>query len=134
MAKSRKKSHFSPCYRHFFILPYISIFSECHTHHEAHSVLVGVLVMIVETADVLHVDELEDVVDADRKLVVGLLGVHHMTTLGEEHEDVTPGVLVKERVVLVAQSSPQTTETDILAPLEFLQERYAVEYLAVEVP
>ena len=94
----------------------------------------SVLVVIVETADVLHVDELEDVVDADRKLVVGLLGVHHMTTLGEEHEDVAPGVLVKERVVLVAQSSPQATETDILAPLEFLQERYAVEYLSIEVP
>ena len=79
---------------------------ECHAHHEANTVLVGVLVVIVETADVLYMDELEDVVDADRKLVVGLLRVHHMTTLGEQHKDVALGILLEERVVLVGQASP----------------------------
>ena len=48
----------------------------------------SILVVIVETADVLHMDELEDVVDSDRELVVGFLRVHDMTALGEEHEDV----------------------------------------------
>ena len=107
---------------------------ECHAHHEADAVLVGVLVVIVETADILYMDELEDVVDADGKLVIGLLAVHHMTALGEQHEDVALGVLREERVVLVGQSSPQATESDVLAPLELLQQRYAVEDLAVEIP
>ena len=94
----------------------------------------GVLVVIVETADVLYMDELEDVVDADRELVVGLLRIHDTTALGEEHEDVAIGVLLEEGVVLVGQSAPQAAESNILAPLEFLQERYAVEDLAVEIP
>ena len=107
---------------------------ECHAHHEADAVLVGVLVVIVETADILYMDELEDVVDADGKLVIGLLAVHHMTALGEHHEDVALGVLLEEGVVLVGQTAPQAAESDVLAPLEFLQERYAVEDLAVEIP
>mgnify|MGYP003424534737 FL=1 len=107
---------------------------ECHAHHEADAVLVGVLVVIVETADILYMDELEDVVDADGKLVIGLLAVHHMTALGEQHEDVALGVLLEERVVLVGQSSPQATESDVLAPLELLQQWYAVENLSVEIP
>ena len=57
-----------------------------------------------------------------------------MATLREHHDDVALGILLKERIVLVTQSSPQTAESDVLAPLELLQPRYAVENLSVEIP
>ena len=89
------------------------------------------IVVIVESADVFHMYELEDVVDAERELVVWLLRVHHTAAVGEHHKDVALGVLLEERVVLVCQFSSQATVANILAPLEFLQQWYSVEYLAV---
>ena len=77
----------------------------------------SILVVIVETAYILNMYEFEDVMDTYRELVIWFLVVHNMATLWEQHEDVTLRILFEERVVLVAQSSPQATESDILAPL-----------------
>ena len=77
----------------------------------------SILVVIVETAYILNMYEFEDVMDTYRELVIWFLAVHNMATLGEQHEDVTLRILFEERVVLVAQASPQAAESDILAPL-----------------
>ena len=51
-------------------------FSERHADHHAEAVLVGGGELVVaETTDVLDVEELEDVVDAQRELHIGTLGV-----------------------------------------------------------
>ena len=49
---------------------------ERHADHHAEAVLVGRgKLIVVETTDVLDMEELEDVVDAQRELHVGTLGV-----------------------------------------------------------
>ena len=51
--------------------------SECHADFEADAPSVGVGVALVgEAADVVNLDEFEDVVDADAPLDVGFVGVH----------------------------------------------------------
>ena len=111
------------------------LFSERHSHHKSNSILVNSgIIVIVESADVFHVDEFEYVVYAEGEFVVWRFGVHHAATSREHHEYVALGVLLKDRVVLVGQLAPKATECYILAPLQFLKQWYAVEYLAVEVP
>ena len=57
-----------------------------------------------------------------------------MGSLGEVHESVAAVVLLQEGIVLVAELAPEHAETDDLAPVELLEQRYAVEQSAVEVP
>ena len=47
---------------------------------------------------------------------------------------ITAGVVEPEGVVLVGEITPHHVETDILTPLKFLDERYAIEQLTIKVP
>ena len=72
--------------------------------------------------------------NASYHLYIGALGVHHVTTLGESHQLYRTGIGLVVGIVLVGQLAPQAFHAEILAPLEFLEQRDAVEYLSVEVP
>ena len=77
---------------------------ECHSHHEADSVLVYArIVVVVKAADVFHMYEFEYVMNAEGEFVVWSLGVHDTTTGREHHEHVALGVLFEERVVFVRE-------------------------------
>ena len=93
--------------------------SECHADFEADAPAVRVGIMKVgDAADVVDFDEFEDVVDADAPLHVGG-GV---------------GIVEGGGVVLVGELSPEHVDAKTLAPLEFVEERNAVEEPSVEVP
>ena len=91
-------------------------------------------VVVTQAAHVLHVEELQNVVNAQDQLDVGLLGVHDVRALGEVHELSAALVLLKEGVVLVGQRAPEHPDADVLAQVELLEQGHAVEDLAVEVP
>ena len=108
---------------------------ECGADHEADAVFVGGgKLVVVQTAYVLHMDEFEDVVDTQRQFHVGALGIDDVRALREVHEQRRAGILLEEGVVLVGELAPEDAEADILTPLEFLQQRNAIEELTIEVP
>ena len=85
--------------------------SERHAEHEADAPLVGLRIFRVsQTADVLDVEQLEDVVYARDGLDVGCLGVHRareilklavgLEAAGEVVEAVVVGILRQEGVAL----------------------------------
>ena len=77
---------------------------------------------------------LEDVVDAEDDFCVWPMRIHHVATIREVHEPAVTLVLFQKGIVLVRQRSPKHAEADVLAPMKFLDQRYAVENLAVHVP
>ena len=79
-------------------------------------------------------EEFENVVYAYRYLPVRTALIHHMTTLGEHHQDIARLVLCQEWIVFIRQASPQHLGADKLAPFQTLEERYAVKQFAVKVP
>lgn len=79
-------------------------------------------------------DNLEDVVNAEGEFPIGLLGVDDIGALWEIHEEGTALVLCQEGIVLVAETAPQATQSNPLAPLETLEQGDAVEELATHVP
>lgn len=89
---------------------------------------------VVQTAHILHMYDLEDVVDTGHNLDIGFVGVHEMTTVGEVHQFVAASILRQIRVVLVGKVTPEGVHGNIFAPLQFLDEGDAVEELAVQVP
>ena len=81
-----------------------SLVSESQSYDVAHTPLGAVgQVGIAETAYVLDMPDLEDVVDANDELGIGTVGVHNVTTLGEVHQTAVAAVLLQKRIVLVAQ-------------------------------
>ena len=109
--------------------------SERGADHETETMFVGGgELVIVQAAHILHMDELEDVVNAQRHFHVRPLGVDDIRALGEVHQQRRTSVLFKEGVVLVRQVTPEDAEPDKLAPLEFLQQRDAVQDLTIQVP
>lgn len=91
-----------------FLFVHLTVYAlETCMESESYAMLAGCgEVEIVETADILHVEEVENVVDANEKLSVWALGIHEIATLGECHQSVALPVLLKHRVVLVRQSAP----------------------------
>ena len=76
----------------------------------------------------------EDVVHASANLHIRFVLVHDVTTFGELHEHATTLVGCKIGIVLVGQRTPQDLHANELTPLQFLDERNAVEQFAVHVP
>ena len=72
--------------------------------------------------------------DAHAELHVRTIRIDDIAALGEVHEHRTARILVEMGVVLLRQFAPQDTEAKPLAPLEFADERDAVENLSVQVP
>ena len=70
----------------------------------------------------------------NRHFPVRCLLVHYACAVGELEEGVVCTVALQERIVLVGQRAPHSLYGDIFAPLQFLDERYAVEQFAVHVP
>ena len=118
--------------------------SECHADFEADAPAVRVGIMKVgDAADVVDFDEFEDVVDADAPLHVGGVLIHADGVLlvgpvGKEMaweiEEFWVGIVEGGGVVLVGELSPKHVDAKTLAPLEFVEERNAVEEPSVEVP
>ena len=82
--------------------------SERHADHETDAVLVGGgQFVVVHTAHILHMDNLEDVVDAKRDFPVGLLGVDDVGAIREIHQDGIAYIMRQIGVVLVGELSPQ---------------------------
>ena len=81
--------------------------------------------------------------NAGHHLNIRHLAVHHARLVvepviapvaGEVEQALVVGVLVEERIVLAAECAPQHIATNIFAPFQLFEQRYAVEYLAVQVP
>ena len=110
-------------------------FLECGAHLQSDAMLMGSgQLVIVQAAHILNMYNLEDVMDAHAELHVRTIRIDDIAALGEVHEHRTARILVEMGVVLLRQLAPQDTEAEPLAPLEFADERDAVEYLSVEVP
>ena len=91
-------------------------------------------ILVVETLDIFDMQELEDVVYTGDKLHVRPLGVHDIATLRELPQFWVIDILRQQWIVLVGKVAPQTFHTNILSPLQLLEQRYAVEDFAVKVP
>ena len=118
--------------------------SEGHADFETDAPAVRVGIMKVgDAADVVDFDEFEDVVDADAPLHVGGVLIHAdgvllVGSVGKEMsweiEEFWVGIVEGGGVVLVGELSPEHVDAKTLAPLEFVEERNAVEEPSVEVP
>ena len=89
------------------------------------------MVIIVEAANIIDSEELEDVVHAGNKLPVWRLAKG--IGVGRELEEFLI-IDVLARVVLAGQIAPNTLDGYIFTPLQLLDERNAVEQLAVHIP
>lgn len=89
------------------------------------------MVIIVEAANIIDSEELEDVVHAGYKLPVWRLAKG--IGVGRELEELLI-IEVLARVVLAGQIAPNTLDGYIFTPLQLLDERNAVEQLAVHIP
>ncbi len=122
------------CGRGWYLID-VSVASERHAEHEADAVLVGCgQFVVVQSAHVLHVENLEDVVNAGHDFHIGLFRVHDVAASGEVHQQGRALVLLEEGVVLVGEVAPEGLHADVLAPLQLLEQGNAVEDLTVEVP
>ena len=66
--------------------------------------------VVVQSAHILYVYNLEDIVYSNAKLHIRTLRIEHITALREIHEHRTACVLVEIRVVLIRQLAPQDAE------------------------
>ena len=89
------------------------------------------MVIIVEAANIIDSEELEDVVHAGYKLPVWRLAKG--IGVGRELEELLI-IEVLARVVLAGQIAPNTLDGYIFTPLQLLDERNTVEQLAVHIP
>ena len=89
------------------------------------------MVIIVESANIIYSEELEDVVHAGYKLPVWRLAKG--IGVGRELEELLI-TDVLARVVLAGQIAPNTLDGYIFTPLQLLDEWNAVEQLAVHIP
>ena len=89
------------------------------------------MVVIVEAANIINSEELEDVVHAGYNLPVWRLAKG--IGVGRELEELLI-IEVLARVVLAGQIAPNTLDGYIFTPLQLLDERNAVEQLAVHIP
>ena len=92
-----------PSYSNFFLIYLFNYqYLESHAKHESYAVLVsGRQVKIVETANVLDVQEFEDVMNTCHQLHVWAVLVHNRHSLREVHQPCIAGILLEEGVVLV---------------------------------
>ena len=89
-------------------------------------------------------ENLEDVVNACNDFDVWFLLVHHrgevvkrpvgVEVAGEIEEARVVGVFGEERIVFAGERAPQHVAADVFTPFQLLDERNAVEDLAVHVP
>ena len=108
------------------------LFLERCADHEAEAMFVGGgELVVVQAAHILDVDELEDVVDAQREFQIGSLGIDDVRPFGEVHQQRRTGILLEVGIILVGELAPEAAQTDILTPLEFLQQGDAVEDLSI---
>ena len=89
------------------------------------------MVIIVEAANIIDSEELEDIVHAGYKLPVWRLAKG--IGVGRELEEFLI-IDVLARVVLAGQIAPNTLDGYLFPPLQLLDERNAVEQLAVHIP
>ena len=92
-----------------------------------------VAIKIGESSHILYREELEDVVHTCHALPVRCI-IHHMRVLRELKQPSVSLVLLQIWIVLVGKMAPHALDGKPLAPLEFLDERNAVEQLAVHIP
>ena len=60
---------------------------ECHLKHQSYTILIGGWkIEIVESANILNAEELEDVVYADREFGIRSVRIHNRTTFREFHQ------------------------------------------------
>ena len=90
--------------------------------------------IVVKATHILDVYNLEDVMDAGRDLPIGFVGIHEIGAIRKVHEHGVSSVLLQQGIVLIRQSAPQTLDGKPLAPLEFADEGYTIEKLAIHVP
>ena len=90
--------------------------------------------VIVETAHIFYMKNLENVVHAGHCLEVRAAGIHHIGAFGKIHQQRTAGILCQGGIVLRGERSPQTFHADEFAPLQFSKQRNAVENLPVHIP
>ena len=90
--------------------------------------------MIVHTADVVDGEQLEDVVHTYRHFPIRLVVSELACATRELEEHPVVLIALQEWVVLIGERTPHALYGDVLAPLQLLYERYAVEQLAVHIP
>ena len=96
--------------------------------------LTGGEIEITYTAYIFDMNQFEDIVNTYNQFDVRSLRIHDMTTLGEVHQFIATRILRQEGVVLVRQVTPEHVHSNILTPLQFLDQWNTVEELSVQVP
>ena len=95
------------------------------------------MIQIIQTADIVYVQYLENIVNTHRAFHVRGLRVHHKagrtSVTGREQEEFAVTRML-HRIVLICQMTIQHLEADRLTPLQFLQQRNTVENLTVQIP
>ena len=91
-------------------------------------------VEVVEAADVLNLDETEDVLHTDGILEIGLLAVHDVAVCREVHQQRARLVPLQIGIVAFGETAPEGLELQNLAQLQLAQQGDAVEDLAAHLP
>ena len=79
-------------------------------------------VHVVQTAHVLNMYNLEDIMDTDYNLDIGAFGIHGITTFWEIHQFVAACILRQIGIVLVGEVTPEGVHGDVFTPLQLLDE------------
>ena len=108
---------------------------ECSSNHKSHTVLMcRWQLVVVQSAYIFYMHYLKDVVYTQTQLHIGSVGVYHVASFWEVHHHVAILVILCIGVVSVGQLSPKHAETYPLSPLQLAYQRYAVQYLSVQIP
>ena len=91
-------------------------------------------VHVVQTAHVLNMYNLEDIVNTGLNLDIRTFGIHGIAAVWEIHQFVAAHILRKVGVVLVAKVTPEAVHGNIFTPLQLLDKWDTIEEFAVEVP
>ena len=89
---------------------------------------------VTHAVDIVHLKELQDVMDADIEFPIGFPTIHQTCTIGQLEEEVGLCILCEHRVVFVGQVTHHALDAYHLPQLELLEKGNAVEEFAVDVP
>ena len=95
-----------------------TVLLERHSEGKSDALLIaGRQFEIVHTAYILHVENLEDIMNAGNELDVRLVFIHEVTAFREYHEHIASCILFEVWIILVGQGAPKRLYADILTPL-----------------
>ena len=85
------------------------------------------MVTVVEAPDVIHAQDSEDVVKANASFHIGFVAHGLAKGIGREQEN----IIGHRRIVLVAEATPDATQSEHLAQAQLLNQRQTVHQHAI---